>query len=205
MNEEVTAVPEYSIIIPSHNGEDRIGKAIASVTDQSFRDYEIIVVCDACTDGTHRVAQEHGARVIDVDFHRDGLARNAGISEAHGRWILFLDDDDWFLHEFVLERLNASIGQHGEDMLGFSFIWRNRGYTRQDADTCFKMVWGYCWKASFIRDMHFSSVAYGADSVFFDDAMKRNPTIVFIDEPMYYYNYMREGSMTWRKERGETQ
>ena len=82
--------PKFSVIIPTHNGEHRIGRAIASVTMQTFTDYELIVVCDACTDDTQKYVENlfiddpSKVNIITTNFQRDGLARNAGLDAATG-------------------------------------------------------------------------------------------------------------------------
>ena len=87
----------FSIIIPAHNEEKNIRKALESVKSQEFKDYEVIVVCDSCTDNTEAIAREYGARVYVTDVHRDSLARNIGLDHARGEWVLFMDADDWYL------------------------------------------------------------------------------------------------------------
>ena len=96
----------FSVIIPAHNAAGHIRKALDSVRSQTFRDYELIVVCDSCTDGTQQIAREYGARTETVEYHADGMTRNRGLELAQGEWILFMDDDDWWLHEYVLEMLD---------------------------------------------------------------------------------------------------
>ena len=86
---------KFSIIIPAYNAADRIHKALESVKSQAFTDYELIVVCDRCTDNTQQIAESYGARTLAVNYGRDGLTRNAGINMAQGEWLLFMDDDDW--------------------------------------------------------------------------------------------------------------
>ena len=53
-------MPKFSIIIPTHNAEDRIRTCLDSVKNQTYKDYELIVVCDACTDDTKVVARDYG-------------------------------------------------------------------------------------------------------------------------------------------------
>ena len=96
----------FSVIIPAHNSEKFINKALDSIKNQTFRDFELIVVCDRCTDNTKAIAESYGAKTIDVDFGRDGLTRNAGLDIAQGEYILFLDHDDLYMHEFVFEEIN---------------------------------------------------------------------------------------------------
>ena len=85
----------FSIIIPAHNEEKNIRKLLDSIKSQTFTDYEVIVVCDSCEDATESIAKEYGARTLNVDYHTDGLTRNAGIDIAKGEWLLFIDADDW--------------------------------------------------------------------------------------------------------------
>ena len=110
---------KFSIIIPAHNSAGYIQNALDSVAEQTFEDYELIVVCDSCTDNTEEIAKEYGARTVTVDYHCDGLTRNKGIEMAQGEWVLFIDDDDWWLHEFVLDQLNSRIS-NDIDILCFS-------------------------------------------------------------------------------------
>ena len=58
---------KFSLILPAYNAADRIRKALDSVKAQSFTDYELIVVCDRCTDNTKAIAESYGAKTIDVD------------------------------------------------------------------------------------------------------------------------------------------
>ena len=98
----------FSIIIPAHNSENHIRKALESIKSQTFTDYELIVICDSCNDNTQKVAEEYGAITERVGFGRDGLTRNRGLAKAKGDWVLFMDDDDWWLHEYVLEQLRRT-------------------------------------------------------------------------------------------------
>lgn len=196
--------PRFSIIIPSHNGADRIGKAIRSCLEQSYPNYEVIVVCDACDDNTQRVAESYGVKVISVDVHNDGLARNAGIDVASGEWILFLDDDDWWLHEYVFKMLSDVIDSAGDcDAIFFSFIKRGVGYIKQTATYCDPLSAGHLWRRDFIGTTRHGNESYGSDNAFFYKLISKNPEVVFVNQPMYYYNYMRDGSMSDRHKRGE--
>ena len=193
----------FSVIIPAHNSAGYIEKALQSVKSQEFKDYELIVVCDRCTDDTEKIAQQYGARTISVDYGLDGMARNVGIDVAQGDWILFMDDDDWWLHEYVLAMLDSVIDQNEEDMLCFGFIWKGVGYARQTKDQVYLAVWSKCWRSSFIGDTRFPAVPYWSDVGFNQAIAEKHPKVMFWNMPLYYYNYLREGSISWRAEQGE--
>ena len=133
---------KFSIIIPAHNSAGYIQNALDSVVEQTFEDYELIVVCDSCTDNTEEIAKEYGARTVAVDYHCDGLTRNKGIEMAQGEWVLFIDDDDWWLHEFVLDQLNSRIS-NDIDILCFSFIFRGIKYADPLGNG--GSYWVACW------------------------------------------------------------
>ena len=201
--------PEFSVIIPTHNGADRIAEAIRSVTEQTFTDYELIIVCDSCGDNTRERAEEltenirDRRKIIDVGCRRDGLARNVGLTIADGKWILFLDDDDRFLHEYCFEMLAEKLDECGADVLDFSFIWKGVGYKDPSPDEQFVMAWCRAWRRSFIGDNRFNSEPYGSDKDFYIRMIRDNPkvTVAFWHCPMYYYNYMREGSLSWMEKK----
>jgi len=193
----------FSIIIPSHNGASRIAKALDSCISQSFKDFELIVVCDACTDNTVDIARSYNAKVIEVDVRRDGLARNAGIDAAVGDWILFLDDDDWWLHEFVFQQLKQIIGDGSADVINYAVIWKHNGYVSYPPGRFLGMAAGHCWKRSFVADTRFDSASYSSDTHFLDALIAKRPVSLTTALPMYYYNYMREGSLSDLHKKGE--
>ena len=186
----------FSIIIPAHNEENNIMKALESIRIQSFQNYEVIVVCDACTDNTHAVAQTYGARVIDVDFHSPGASRNAGLDIAQGKWVLFMDADDWYLHEYVLEQLRRHLGDNRADVVLFAIIWKHIGYgpIKNKDGKYFTHVANKCWRRSSIGNTRFPTVRPAEDAVFWERMVERGIVIDEWDMPLYYYNYLRKGS-----------
>ncbi|MDR2487834.1 MAG: glycosyltransferase family 2 protein [Clostridiales Family XIII bacterium] len=91
--------PFFSIIVPSYNVEGYISTCLDSIVGQSFTDYEVIL-CDGSTDETARICKEYAAAqpVFSAIFGQDkGLAaaRNTGLAAATGKYVLFLDADDF--------------------------------------------------------------------------------------------------------------
>ncbi len=103
---------KISVIIPTYNREQTIGRAIRSVLSQTYDNYEIIVVDDGSTDHTktavEQIADER-IRYIRLEHnHGAGYARNAGIEESRYDYIAFLDsDDEWkrFKLELQMQRM----------------------------------------------------------------------------------------------------
>lgn len=199
--------PFFSIIVPAHNAEKHIRKCLDSVQMQKFDDYELIVVCDACTDNTFDRAREYTDNVYWTDYGRDGLARNFGIDKAKGEWLLFLDDDDWWIHEYVLTRLYHYATHTDADLLPFEFIWPNdkhgRYYWNHAKYGMNIAPWSKLYRRSFVGDTRFSDVERTSDEAFayglLDKIEKGEGKYYFIHELYYYYNYMRPGSQTWEE------
>ncbi len=96
--------PAVSVIIPTHNSGRFVRHAIESVLDQTFDDLEVIVIDDGSTDGTAERVGKYGSRVRYVSQARRGpaAARNRGARLALGRWLAFLDADDfWYPHRLA--------------------------------------------------------------------------------------------------------
>lgn len=193
----------FSIIIPAYNAEGHIRKALDSVKSQTFKDYECIVVCDSCTDKTLEIAKSYHFRTAEVDFHNDGLTRSKGLDMARGEYVLFMDDDDWWLHEYVLDQIDRKL--RGEDILCFSFIFKGQGYASplSMGGKHWIAVWSKCWKRSFIGKTRFPNVEAVSDWFFHEECFKKNPWVVDWDMPMYYYNFLRRGSISDKRQRGE--
>ena len=187
----------FSIIIPAHNAEQYFSNALDSITEQSFKDYELIGVCDSCEDRTADMAREAGAIVDEVDFHNDGLSRSRGLDLAKGEWVLFMDDDDWWLHEFVLEQINSKLSDD-IDILAFSFIFSGIKYAKPNGNggNLWPAVWNQCWRRSFIGSTRFPEVYAISDAYFHTEMMGKGPRVLQWDMPMYFYNYLRPGSIS---------
>ena len=194
--------PFFSVIMPVHNSADYMRRALDSIKEQTFTDYELIVVADACEDNSADIAREYGAKVIEVNYHTDGLSRNAALDIATGEWILFIDSDDWFLHEFVFKQISEMVGRHDEDILLCSFIWKGVGYASQSEHQHYIAIWNKVWRRSFIGDTRFPEKRYWNDVEFDRDNFRKNPKCVIWDMPIYYYNYLHEGSNSWLQKQG---
>jgi glycosyltransferase involved in cell wall biosynthesis len=96
----------FSVIIPLFNKSEYIEKTIKSVLDQSFRDFELIVVNDESTDGGEKKIENFpDERIILVQQSRSGVsvARNKGVERARHNYIAFLDADDWWDPNFLAQ------------------------------------------------------------------------------------------------------
>ena len=104
-------IPAVSVIIPVYNVEAYLEQCVDSVLSQSFDDFEIILVDDESPDGSGEICERYAAsdtRVSVVHKKNGGLgyARNTGLEKAVGRYVFFLDSDD-YLPADALERLYA--------------------------------------------------------------------------------------------------
>lgn len=191
----------FSIIIPAHNSAEYIHKALESVKEQTFTDYELIVICDRCDDATAGIAETYRAIVKEVNFGSDGLSRNAGLDIARGDYVMFIDDDDWWLHPRVLEIASATIDQiQGIDCYCYGFIFGAIGYRRPNDNPpdnrLYPNVWSKVWLRSKIGQTRFPNVEYCSDMHFWNEMVGKDLSVVLLNEPIYYYNYLREGSIS---------
>nr|WP_300788584.1 glycosyltransferase [uncultured Acetatifactor sp.] len=124
----------FSVIIPVYNVEKYLSICMESVLKQTFQDYEIILVDDRTPDRAGLLCDEYAARynnVIVIHHKENGglsAARNTGIRAAKGKYLLFVDSDDYISHE-LLERLYEIAVRYGADVIpyyGFSFTEDNK-------------------------------------------------------------------------------
>jgi len=101
-------MPFVSVIIPTYNRESHLVEAIESVLDQSFQDFEVIIVDDGSTDGTAQIAEKYRNNLTYYYQKNKGpaAARNFGIKQAHGTFIAFLDSDDLWLPKKLETQIN---------------------------------------------------------------------------------------------------
>lgn len=206
----------FSVIIPSYNTGSYISSCINSVLSQTFKDYEIIVVDDCSSDNGLTESVLNTFSDIKV-FHTEknsgpGSARNIGIANASGEYILFLDSDDTFSSNDVLEKLNNTIGKDSPDIIymGFQFIGEEFLFIPNEANSTKKFrlsenkfinVWSICWSTRLIKqnEIHFQDNCYSYEDVafaFWGISLAKDYKIA--DYVTYYYTRNREDSSSSR-------
>jgi len=195
---------KFSIIIPCYHSEQFVGKAIKSVQEQSFKDYELIVTCEKKDEKTIDAIKACGVTPILGDYGSVGYSRNDGMDHAKGEYILFLDSDDWYLHSECLAMLDK-FTIYQVDVLTFAFIFGIYGYTSTSGNNgaMYPNVWSRVWRKRFleVHDIRFPDVSRDEDVVFCQKAFDAEPHHTMTDIPFIYYTYPRDGSRMSEKER----
>ena len=214
-----------SVIVPVYNmaSDSKLNFCLESLLNQTFRgEYEIIAVDDASTDDSLAICREYESkypdkvRIIALPKNRhQGGARNAGIKEAKGEWISFIDSDDWVSPEYF-EKLFKRAEETGADVVGccysmvssqtfevgrvvhLEFESGTGEFTeerRKDFLNNMSSMVTKIYKASLIRDNDLSF----PEGIFYEDnaacplwAMYYN-RFEYVDEPLYYY-YQHDNS-----------
>lgn len=127
--------PLCSVIVPVYNVAEYLPRCINSLTNQTERNIEIILVNDGSTDESTFICREAASldsRIVLIEKENGGLssARNAGLDIAGGNYILFVDSDDYVSSDFCSEAL-ACFEKSGSDMVvfGFDTIFTDKGKT----------------------------------------------------------------------------
>lgn len=201
---------KISIIIPAYNVEKYIGDMLKDVLNQSFGDFEAIIVNDGSTDNTQSIIDDYCSkdfRFKSIIKENGGVssARNAGLDVAKGDYIVFWDPDDT-IPEKSLEYLYDSITREQADMaigmrvldtmtemvraVTLSELIKQKEISRMDA----KLVWVFsaCNKI-FKRDiieknnLRFRNISLGEDSIFWIEYLKYINKIVGCPHDVYIY------------------
>ena len=167
----------FTIIIPMYNAEEFIIKALDSVTSQNFQDYECMIIDDHSTDKSKALVSEYISTHPDVDMRiyqteeghwGPGAARNIGLDNSNGEYIVFLDADDELNNESSLTNISEAIDKNDlveALILGFQRKWRDRKDrvlltttfkpTKKHTDKHYQIgknnegtIWSGCWKRS---------------------------------------------------------
>ncbi len=116
-------MPKISIIIPVYNVEKYVGDCIKSVIKQSMTDIELILVDDGSLDESGKICDTYAAedsriRVIHKKNGGVGAARNDGLKQASGDWVIFCDSDDWMEPNALQELVEAGEKSHADVVFG---------------------------------------------------------------------------------------
>ena len=150
----------FRIIIPNYNNGEWIGKTLQSVMDQTFKDYQVIVVDDMSTDNSVDIIKQFPVTLIQAEKKSyNGGARNIAIKfPLDSEYTLFLDSDDWLEDENRFQMIyDALISTSKPDCLSMAYRWishNNRTIqsyqrdTRRDlVNSCFVACWTKCIKS----------------------------------------------------------
>lgn len=126
---DIISMPTVSVIIPSYNCEAYIAETINSILNQTYKDFELIVVDDGSTDRTLDIVTSFGPSVRLINQANGGVckARNHGLGEAKGKFVCLMDHDDfWFPDK--LERQIQTFQEHPEAGVVYSqeILWHPR-------------------------------------------------------------------------------
>ncbi len=117
-------MPKFSVIVPVYNVEEYLEECVNSVLNQSFADFELVLVDDGSLDNCPEMCDSYAradSRVKVIHKQNGGLsdARNAGLESARGEFVVFLDSDDYWNQKDGLEILYSQIELHNADIVLF--------------------------------------------------------------------------------------
>ena len=144
---------KYSFIVPVYNTEKYLKKCLDSLVNQTYDDFEIIIVNDGSTDNSKSIIDEYKKKnknIVVINQENQGLsmARNNGVKKASGDYIIFVDSDD-YVEEKLLEEINKNIKK--EDVLRFQVIeenkesikWEEKAFDNLNGFDAFKILSSY--------------------------------------------------------------
>ncbi|NHM29266.1 glycosyltransferase family 2 protein [Neobacillus terrae] len=106
-------LPKISVVIPVYNVESYLHRCVDSILNQTFQDFEIILINDDSKDNSGQICDEYAQKdkrikVIHKKNARVSAARNDGIKTAKGKYLSFIDSDDWIEPEMYQEMINKA-------------------------------------------------------------------------------------------------
>ena len=217
----------FSVIIPVYNIEQYVRRCVDSVLQQDFADYEVILVDDGSTDQSgvlcDRLAQNHPQiRVIHKENGGLSSARNAGVKQAKGEYIWFVDGDDW-IHQGALRTLYTSAQETDADLIKFGYIrvensaqWVCKSSVAPQVYTDLTALqeeafyyggryvlsaWSHVYKRQFLQKNELCFVSereIGSEDYLFNlQALLCAEKVAVLEDALYYYE-QRMGSLTQR-------
>ena len=209
-----------SVIVPIYKVEAYLDRCVQSIVDQSYKNLEIILVDDGSPDRCPEMCEswaKKDPRIHVVHKKNGGLsdARNAGMAIATGKFITFLDSDDWIdpnMYELLYQRINedhSDISACGVEMFwedgsrdpcmltapGNHVLDQRQAMSAILQESLLKQpVWYKLYKADLIRDLLFPVGKYHEDAFWSYLAIARAKCVSVFDTPCYHYA-QRKGSI----------
>lgn len=208
---------KYSVIIPVYNVETYLEQCLESIIMQEYSNYEIILINDGSNDDSETICQEYSKRYDFIRFfskQNEGVSssRNLGIEMAQGKYLIFVDADD-FIEKDFFEIVEKNIGNCDLLIYGYYKAYINKKeILKPDANWSKKQiilniynderVSGYLWNKIFKHDIikkyniRFSKeIDYSEDLLFVSNYIKYIQSFYILEESIYNYR-MRSNSVT---------
>ncbi|MEU6480945.1 CDP-glycerol glycerophosphotransferase family protein [Streptomyces sp. NPDC047017] len=219
-----SGAPLFSIIVPTYKVQAFLRDCLDSVLEQSFQDYELLVVNDCSPDGCGEIIDDYAKadpRVVAMHLEQNvglGRARNAGMARAKGTYLLFLDSDDTLLPG-SLQAMAQRIAQTGNpDLVVFDYSrthWDGRITPNSRADVLAKaprgtftlkdhpellnllqVAWNKAYRRDFVEQWGFEYPSgYYEDTPWTYPVLIAAETIAVLDRVCVYYRQRRQGSI----------
>lgn len=207
---------KVSVIVPVYNVEKYLRKCLDSLVNQTFKDYEVILVNDGSTDSSQSIIDEYSKQYPFIKAFQKvnggmSSARNLGLSKATGEYIAFVDSDD-YVEIFFLEKMYMKAINTQSDVVICDYYALNdneKGYVKchmnYSADEKIEyllsppMVWSKLIKKEIMDQIRFT------EGIFYEDldiCIRMLPYInkvSFVDEPLYDYYLQHSGSIMTQK------
>ena len=209
--------PIVSVIVPAYNAAKTINRVIDNLLGQKNDSLEIVVVNDGSTDDTAKVLDKYrdDKRVVVISQENAGAsaARNTGIQNAHGKYLMFADADDDFAPNFIATMVNAMTSEragivicgHGGDGVR-SLLPDVAGLIKKNLPkhVCASILkngllyptWNKIYLARIVKEKNIffdETIGYGEDLIFNLNYLKYIDSIFYIKEPLYIYIYRPGG------------
>ncbi|WPC22383.1 glycosyltransferase [Pediococcus inopinatus] len=206
---------KLSVVIPIYNSENYISRCLESIMNQTFNDYEIIIVDDGSTDNSkliinRYVLKDERIKYFYIKNHGVSHARNIGIETSSGKYLMFIDADDYCDENYfsnmvnLIQHLQVDVAMSNFYLVQNKNIYPNKlprlqnksGILTSDQattlillDNGFKgFVWNKIYKRSVVDNLRFDSrYAYLEDMLFNIKVFKNCKNIGYNDSINYYY------------------
>jgi glycosyltransferase involved in cell wall biosynthesis len=196
----------------TYNRETQVFRAIESILSQTFRDFEFIIVDNGSTDKSGAIADEYAmrdnrVRAIHKERGNIGSGRNAGLDAAVGKWITFIDDDDWCKPDY-LEFLCALALENGADVAicGATDKAFNEKLVMTAEEAIIELLWrrkynvafpAKLFKAALFDDIRFSDTVKYDDIELMPQILSRANRIVYHGLPKYTFERHGGNNSAW--------
>lgn len=209
----------FSIIVPVYNVESYLHTCLQSLVNQTYPNFEIILINDGSTDNSRKICEEFKNKYTNIkliDQENNGLsaARNTGLSYATGDYILLVDSDDYIelnTLEIIVEEMREKtydilLFQHKVEGVSDNYVHQLQLPKELSGQTClsccldqtnmFIMVWKYVYSRKFLltHSLIFHEGIIHEDEEWTIKALLLAKTVCFVDKPLYHY-VRREGSI----------